>query len=62
MLDIRGINPCSRIPKSRHRTLENLKSKIYDFVKNRKEYKTSGGLRRRESGVSVGKFFNIIMI
>jgi len=52
MLDIRGINPCSRVVKSRHRTIENLRQKVYDMVKNRKEYK-SDRIKNRISGLSV---------
>jgi len=49
MLDIRDVNPCSRVPKSRHRTLENMRGKMMDMVKNRKEYKQAAKAMRNSA-------------
>jgi len=48
MMDIRGFNPCSRIPKSKHKTLSRYRSAVLQEVRQRKEYKeqrsaTAGG-------------------
>ncbi len=38
MLDIRGHNPCSRIPKSKMKTLDRVRNAVVMEVRNRKEY------------------------
>ena len=44
LLDIRGLNPASRLPMNRMRTLENLRQRIMNTVKNRKEYRQRNAL------------------
>ena len=43
MMDIRGINPASRIPKSKHKTLSRYRSAVLQEVRQRKEYKQQRG-------------------
>ena len=43
MLDIRGFNPCSRILKSKHKTLSRYRSAVLQEVRQRKEYKSQRG-------------------
>jgi hypothetical protein len=50
MLDLRGENPCSRIPNSRHRRLEEMRRKVYEVVKQRKEYRQAAATARRAAG------------
>ncbi len=43
MMDIRGFNPASRIPKSKHKTLSRYRSAVLQEVRQRKEYKQQRG-------------------
>eukprot|EP00605_Chrysophyceae_sp_TOSAG23-4_P001504 GSChrysophyteH1.ASY1.ANO1.1648.1 assembled CDS len=43
MMDIREINPASRIPKSKHKTLSRYRSAVLQEVRQRKEYKQQRG-------------------
>jgi hypothetical protein len=49
MLDIRGINPCSRIPKSRYRSLEKVRDVVSTEVRNRSD--CQGALQKKSNGV-----------
>lgn len=51
MLDIRGQNPCSRIPKSKLKTLDRVRNAVVMEVRNRKEYlgKQFGSRERRRT-------------
>ena len=55
MLDIRNVNPASRIPRSRHRSLENMRQKMLDMVKNKKEYRQAAAALRRQTAPSVAQ-------
>lgn len=50
MLDIRDINPCSRIPNSRHLTLDKIRAVVGKEVGLRKEYRMS---RMKQRSLSV---------
>lgn len=54
ILDIRGHNPCSRIPKSKCKTLDRVRNLVMMEVRNRKEYlgKPMNKDRRRHPGSS----------
>ena len=57
MLDIRSINPCSRLPRSKHKTLGRYRQAVLQEVKQRKEYKEKinpGGRFLQGSGSSGG--------
>lgn len=50
MLDLRGFNPCSRIPKSKLKSLERVRALVLNEVRSRKEYK--GQQVRKRYGLS----------
>ena len=56
MMDIRGFNPCSRIPRSKMKTLDRIRQAVMGEVKQRKEYKgqtsTYGSVSQRGRGRS----------
>lgn len=49
MLDIRGHNPCSRIPNSKNKTLERVRGLVLAEVRSRPEYKGQVMAARRRS-------------
>jgi hypothetical protein len=55
ILDLRNHNPCSRIPKSKIKSLERIKQIVEGEVRSRKEFKAAGApsVGRRHSGASV---------
>lgn len=57
ILDIRGHNPCSRITKSKCKTLDRVRNLVMMEVRNRKEYlgRPMNKDRRRHPGSSSGK-------
>ena len=55
MLDIRGINPCSRIPNSKWQSLEKLRAAILKEVGLRKEYRAFRAKQRAASVNNIGR-------
>lgn len=52
MLDIRGQNPCSRIPKSKFKTLDRVRNAVVMEVRNRKEYQGKQMSRERRRSIA----------
>ena len=55
LLDIRGHNPCSRIPNSKLRTLEKFRQIVTSEVRNRKEYRNQSSRPPLSGGGSSGR-------
>jgi hypothetical protein len=52
MIDIRGQNPCSRIPKSKFKTLDRVRNAVVMEVRNRKEYQGKQMSRERRRSIA----------